>query len=197
MLLENRTNWLLPKSVCGEFHVNQIVPHTLNASPNPPVASQCFLPCPSKNQGVYVLFKPSSPYLPFLSYPGAPPAGSSDFHSFSCLESSFPIPLKASSIFPHGAASPGDTACSQHRLKRRKSHETLQRVFRLFPSQQLMILRDFPSHTLALSQLLSFSHQYVFSSHWGEGGLLRLGDHKDMSCWWRWRKSGEEPPPWG
>lgn len=162
MLLENRTNRLLPKSVCGGFHGNQIVPHTLNASPNPPVASQCFLPCPSKNQDLYVFFNPSSPYLPFLSYTGAPPAGNPDFHSFSCLESSFPIPLKASSIFPHGAASSADTACSQHRLKSRKSCETLQRVFRLFPSHQLMILRDFPSHTLALSPLLSFSRQCSF-----------------------------------
>lgn len=98
-------------------------------------------------------------YLPFLSCPGAPPAGSPDFHSFSCLESSFPIPQRASSIFAHGAASPGDTACSQHSLKSRKSHGTLPRVVRLFPSHQLNILRDSPCHTLALSPLLSFLHR--------------------------------------
>lgn len=168
------------------------VPHNSNASPSHPVASHFFLPRPPKNQDFYVLFKHFSLYLPFPSCPGAPPAGSPDFHSFSCLESSFPIPQRASSIFPHGAASPGDTACRQHSLKSRRSHGTLPRVVRLFPSHQLNILRDSPSHTLALSPLLSFLHQCdvvfqplerirVTEAGWPQGHYRLVEVKKD---WW-------------
>lgn len=134
-------------------------------SPKPSCCQALFAPLPTSEKKVFwVLFKPSPPYLPFLSCPGALPAETSDFRSLSCLESNFHFPWKPSSICPCGAASPWDTACSQHGLKKRKSRETPQRVVKVLPDHQLKGTEGFPiPHLGPLPILEFFSHRCGFS----------------------------------
>lgn len=171
------------------------------AAPNPPATGHFLPPCPpEKNHpGLQVFFKPSPLYLPLLSCPGALPAETPDFRSLSCFDSSSPFPWKAGSICPRGAASPGDTACSQHRLKRRKSHEATQRVVKVFPSHHLKGTKGFPIPRLSSFPILeSFSHGCFFLlSHWKRRRTTGVGWPQGHNGWLRWRKGGEEPPPWG
>ena len=135
------------------------------AAPHPPAARHFLLPCPPENQKDFrVLFKPSPLDLPFLSCPAALPDETPDFRSLSCLDTSSPFPWKAGSSCPHGAASPEDTACSRHRLKRRRSRETTQRVVKVFPNHQLKGTKGFPIPRPGSFPILEFfPHRCGFS----------------------------------